>query len=463
MWLLDKVHEASEGLFEAMNRDEFELLGDAPGPTPSAPLGNAGDFIGTRSWEVLAGYEREYGPFVRFWVLNDVVVSPTSPELTEQVFLTDRASFYKDAPVDALIPLLTDVESFLANEPEWAAVSARSILRQDGLGAWLAAQVPGMRRATRARLASRGGLALEEAKTEIRRVGFDCFSSMAVGRTLGDDVWAALYRMLEEGDQRMNGLLITGDKSLDPAFHRARKAFWGVFRDAVAAARTGSLDGRDDMLAFALRGSSDLSDEELAVSLANLYFSGMLSSSSALQSLLWALSNHPDDRAAVQAEVDGLPADFTLEQVEALPHLDRCLREAMRLYPPVPIYLRKSLPDRRVTLGGWTLKEGTAIYLSNFATHRSARYWERPDLWKPARWTAELIQQRPYGCGEFWPFGRGPRSCSGEVVATAYIKTAAAEALRSFDVRLGAGEGWDGEAFFGTMVAKGMTASIAPR
>ncbi len=361
------------------------------------------------------------------------------------------------------MPLLTNVESFLQNEPAWPASSARSILRLEGMRRWLAAQVPAMRRVTHDRLAARSGGDLQEAKTEIRKIGFDCFSAMALGRTLDEAAWAALYRMVEEGDQRMNGVLITGDKSIDPGFLKARKAWWAIFEAAVADARQGALEGRSDKLAFVLRSDSDLSDEEIARSLSNLYFSGMFSSSSALQSLLYELSNHPDDRAAVQAEVDALPEDYSLEQLEALPALDRCLREALRLHPPVPVFLRRSLEEEQVALGEWTLKENTQVFVSPYATQRSARYWERPNVWLPERWTTELIQARPYGSGEFWPFGRGPRSCSGEVVATAYIKTAAATALRGFDLQIGAGEDWDGEQFFGTMVAKGMTATIAPR
>lgn len=452
MWLIDKLTKASESTFEALNKHEFELLGDAPGPTPTAPLGNAGDFIGKNAWEVIAGYEREYGGFVRIWILGDPTIIPLDGDLTERVFITAREDFYKDAPTAALRPVLSDVEPFLANIPEHAPLQARSLFKLDGYLAWLAQQVGPLREATRVRLALLAeGKPRPDGLYETRRVGFDCFSKMAVGHTFDDDVYKTMWRMVEEGDQRMNSTLPTGQTSWDPGFLKARKSFWAEFTAAIDGARGTDLSGRLDMLALALREHAELTMPELAASLANLYFSGMLSSSSALQNTLWYLTNHAVDQEQVQAEVDGLDGDFTFEQLDALPHLDACVREALRLLPPVPIFLRQTAKDREIEIGGWSVPKDTQVFLCNYAVHRSVRNWAEPDSWKPSRWTPGVKDANPYGSGTFWPFGRGVRACTGERTAIVYIKTAIAEALREFDVSVGAGQEFVPEQFFGCM------------
>ncbi len=464
MGLIDKLTKASESVFEAMNKDEFELIGDAPGPTPKAPLGNAGDFVGHKPWEVLAGYEKEYGGFVRFWLMGAPVILPTAPELTERVFITHRPDFYKDSPVDALTPVLSSVEPFLANIPEWEGISARSLLKMKDYPQWCADLVAGQRAGARARLELLSTAADGDATDAIRRIGFACFSMMAVGHTLDDAAYDAMFRMVEEGDQRMSSPLPQGQTSWDPGFLNARKKFWAAFEEAVAAAKGGDLGDRTDMLAFALRGDTPLDDKELAVSLANLYFSGMFSSSSALLTTLWGLTNHPEDHAAVRAEIDSLddPNDFTA--LDALPRTDQCVREAMRLFPPVPVYLRRTAKEREIPLADWKMPKNCQVFLCNFAVHRSARYWgDDADAWNPSRWTPEVVAARPYGSGEYWPFGRGPRACTGERAAIAYIKSALAEAVGNYDVKVGEGAEYDGAQLFGCMTADGWTMSVSKR
>lgn len=89
--------------------------------------------------------------------------------------------------------------------------------------------------------------------------------------------------------------------------------------------------------------------------------------------------------------------------------------EAMRLYPPVWVLIRK------VGAGGWTTVDGTAIrsgailILSAWVTHRDPRFHPDARRFDPDRFLPQPSAARhPYS---YFPFGGGPRGCVGEPLA----------------------------------------------
>lgn len=465
MSLYQRLIAAAEQAFVAAHDDVVAKLSRIPGPKPTFPLGNLADFVGHDPWAVLLGYAREHGPLVLLWKLGEPVVLPTSPELTQAIFIDRPGDFYKKAPVRALEPLLTEAEPFLANLPAWTAIVARSLFRLPGFDAWTGAQVPTFAEVAREHFAGLAEVAPDspvDARDALRKLTFDAFSHMAVGRALDEHAFDAMMRMAAEGDERMSSVLPLGEESYDPGFRIARSRFWKNFLDAIAESRASLASTRSDALALALRERTPLDDDALAASLANLYFSGLFSTSSALITCLWALSNHPELRESVAAEVRAAVAagGFTRATLESCTRLEGVIRESMRLYPPVPVYLRNSAADREVELGGHVLPPDTTIFVSNYAVHRNPAYFDDPDAFRPERWTPAEIAARPYGSGTFWPFGRGPRACIGQDVALTFLRTTLAVALAEHQVDVGVGEPFTGDSFFACLSAKGFHARV---
>jgi hypothetical protein len=68
MWILDTLLGASCPAFAAPHEGEHAARARISGPTPTMPLGNAGDVIGRPLWEPLADDTTTYGGLDRFRV-----------------------------------------------------------------------------------------------------------------------------------------------------------------------------------------------------------------------------------------------------------------------------------------------------------------------------------------------------------------------------------------------------------
>ena len=55
-------------------------------------------------------------------------------------------------------------------------------------------------------------------------------------------------------------------------------------------------------------------------------------------------------------------------------HVQACLSEGMRVYPPVPTLTREA--ERDMELGGYPIKKGTMLGVAVFSMHNNPAYWK---------------------------------------------------------------------------------------
>ncbi|MDP5367098.1 MAG: cytochrome P450 [Paracoccaceae bacterium] len=147
---------------------------------------------------------------------------------------------------------------------------------------------------------------------------------------------------------------------------------------------------------------------EMVDQVAIFFLAGHETSASALAWCLYLVAMFPEwqDRLAVEAEALEQP-DFA---VMSRLRLSRdVFREALRLYPPVPMMVREtSCPER---LRERDLPKGTQIVISPWHLHRHTRLWDNPDGFDPARWGSE--NGKTCLREAFIPFSAGARVCTG--------------------------------------------------
>lgn len=154
--------------------------------------------------------------------------------------------------------------------------------------------------------------------------------------------------------------------------------------------------------------------------------------SSAL-ALTWAfllLAAHPEADARLAEEVRAVLGDRP-PAPEDLPHLmytQAVVKETLRLYPPLWMTGRRSVG--RCEIGGRAVPAGSLVLTSQWAVHRLARFFPRPDEFRPERWEEAETASLPRFA--YFPFGGGPRVCIGQGFAMMEISLLLAAVVRRF-------------------------------
>ncbi|MCS6626830.1 cytochrome P450 [Roseibacterium beibuensis] len=171
------------------------------------------------------------------------------------------------------------------------------------------------------------------------------------------------------------------------------------------------------------------STEEMVDQVAIFFLAGHETSASALGWALYLLALHPDwqDKLATEAEA-ALAGGMEFGVMSKLKLARDVFREALRLYPPVPMMVRETVKPERFR--DRDLPVGSQVVLSPWHLHRHERVWENPDGFDPGRWATENGKQ----ClREAWiPFSVGARVCTGAGFAMVEGPLLLAMLLRAF-------------------------------
>ena len=150
------------------------------------------------------------------------------------------------------------------------------------------------------------------------------------------------------------------------------------------------------------------STDEMVDQVAIFFLAGHETSASALAWTLYLMAIYPDwqDRVAAEAAALG-DCDFSV--MSKLKLSRDVFREALRLYPPVPMMVRETTCPE--VFRKRDVKPGAQVVLSPWHLHRHERLWDNPDGFDPARWGTE--NGRACLRKAYMPFSAGPRVCTG--------------------------------------------------
>ena len=204
-------------------------------------------------------------------------------------------------------------------------------------------------------------------------------------------------------------------------------------RDQEVAADTENGDADDvvsHLLAAQNGDGNPLSDQQIRDEVVTLLLAGHETTALALTYTLHSLGDNPLPEARLHEEIDSvldrrLP---TIADLDELTYTERTVKERMRLYPPVWRIVREAVEDDE--LAGYRIPAGTTVAAEPWVIHRDPRFFERPETFRPERWTKEFERDLPPFA--YFPFGGGPRRCIGDRFAMLEVRLVLATIARKW-------------------------------
>jgi len=147
---------------------------------------------------------------------------------------------------------------------------------------------------------------------------------------------------------------------------------------------------------------------EMVDQVAIFFLAGHETSASALAWALYLVATHPDWQDRLSKEAQCLRND-DFAVMSKLKLSRDVFREALRLYPPVPMMVRETTKPE--AFRNRDIPSGAQIVISPWHLHRHTRLWDNPDGFDPARWASQNGQKCQREA--FVPFSAGARVCPG--------------------------------------------------
>ncbi|PIN16612.1 Cytochrome P450 CYP2 subfamily [Handroanthus impetiginosus] len=182
-----------------------------------------------------------------------------------------------------------------------------------------------------------------------------------------------------------------------------------------------------------LQNSIKLTRNNIKAIIMDVMFGGTETVASAIEWAMAELMRSPEDLKNVQQElttVVGLDRKVEEPDFEKLTYLRCCLKEVLRLHPPIPLLLHETAED--ATISGYHIPARSRVMINAWAIGRDESAWENAEEFKPARFLKDGVPDFKGSNFEFIPFGSGRRSCPGMQLGLYALEMAVAHLLHCF-------------------------------
>lgn len=171
-----------------------------------------------------------------------------------------------------------------------------------------------------------------------------------------------------------------------------------------------------DLLLQSNMDGEPLSNDDIKGEVNTFMLAGHETTTAASQFCLYLLAKYPDKQELLYREIREKVLDagesLSIRLINSLMYLDMCIKESLRIYPPVPSVGKWCEDD--IKIGKTTIPKKTIIIPYFYHNHHNPKYFPEPEKFIPERFNEEVttFDRNPY---VYTPFSFGLRNCIGRL------------------------------------------------
>ena len=452
-------------------------ISDLPGPRGLPLLGNALQIDTTRLHLIAEKWSRTYGDYFRFRIGPRQIVVLANPEAIAAALRDRPDGFQRTSRLTRISQEMGFNGLFSAGGDTWR--KQRPMVMAGFDPARIKAYFPGLVKVTE-RFARRWQRAAEarvpiDLQADLMRYTVDVTAGLAFGADINtiesdeDVIQAHLDKILPSLFKRLMAPFPYWRWFRDKKLQGHLEALQSAVADFIAQARARmhahpELRAHPTNLIEAMIAARDtegsgVDDRDVAGNVLTMLLAGEDTTANTLAWMIYLLSRHPEALRRAREEVAAKNLQ-RYEDVSALPFVEACINETMRLKPVAPIIMLEPIRDTKAA--DIELPAGTLVMCLMRAGATDERRFADAQAFDPDRWLSGHSATSAKRVA--MPFGAGPRLCPGRYLAMLEMKMVIAMLLQRFEiVSASAPNGEAKEHLAFTMSPVGLKLSITPK
>lgn len=273
-----------------------------------------------------------------------------------------------------------------------------------------------------------------------------CLHGDDVRETMFLDV-ARLFHDLDKGTEPLSFFFPYLPTPAHASRDRARREMVEIFTKVIEKRRNDTTvkpEDRTDLLQlfidFKYRDGSGLTDDQVVGMLIALLFAGQHTSSVTSTWTAMFIAHNPRVYAKVMEEQkqvlngDLSKKEISFEDTANMTYLAACVKEALRMHPPLILLMRGAMCDIECSHQGkkFVIPKGDIVVTSPAAASRMESIFTNPNTFDPDRFTERKEDQQAFNA--FLGFGAGRHACMGQQFGMLQIVTILSVLLRNYKI-----------------------------
>lgn len=159
--------------------------------------------------------------------------------------------------------------------------------------------------------------------------------------------------------------------------------------------------------------------EDILTVLLDMMIIGVNTTVHSVAFLLYHLARCPRAQHKLYEEIQSTPTKLHKDDLKKMQYLQACIKESLRLKPPMPVLSRILTKD--IIVYNYVIPKGTYVLLAMHLSSTKEEFFEDAEKFKPDRWlTPEMSVSRLENLASI-PFGYGTRACLAKELAEIQI------------------------------------------